>query len=181
MPVENENKYVLDVKNPIGFMRFLDGKPGAQTFAYRQGYLNENTRVREVVSGDFFDEEHIFTYKQKINGKLLEIETAIGKKDFDQLWTKVDRVMIKNRVKVPVNGRVWEVDFMKTSDGHEIYLVMAEVEMDEDETDPGTLPDFISEHLLYAVPRDDVRFINSRLTQPEAVKKLVQGIKDGKL
>ena len=68
---------------------------------------------------------------------------------------------------------------MHTSDGYETYLVMAEVEMAEHETDPGPLPDFISERLLYAVPKGDMRFVNSRLTQPNVVKKLVQEIKNG--
>jgi CYTH domain-containing protein len=180
MPVENENKYVLDVPSVEGFANKLRHLKAAEAFAYRQGYLNENTRIREVKAHNG-DESFLFTFKIMVNGKLVEVEDEISKADFNLLWVTVDRVMVKTRIKVPVGERIWEVDFMHTSDGRETYLVMAEVEMGEDETDPGALPGFISEHLLYAVPKGDMRFVNSRLTQPNVVRKLVQGIKDGTL
>ena len=180
--VENENKYVLDVPNEKAraFRNLMLHQKGAEGFVYRQGYLNENTRIREVKDGNTGEAiELLFTYKQMINGKLRESEMTIPQDDFDAYWTKVDRVMYKSRVKVPVGDLVWEVDFMHTSDGHETYLVMAEVEMPDGQTDPGELPGFISERLLYAVPKGDMRFVNSRLTQPNVVKKLIREIKNG--
>jgi CYTH domain-containing protein len=182
MPIENELKYVLDVPSAHKFRNLMLHQKNATGYVYRQGYLNDNTRIREVKDSNTGEVlETLFTFKMMVNGKLVEIEDNISQADFDLLWIKVERVMLKSRVKVPVGNRIWEVDFMHTSDGNETYLVMAEVEMGEDETDPGALPDFISEHLLYAVPQGDMRFVNNRLTQPNAVKKLIQDIKDGKL
>lgn len=178
MPVENENKYVLDVPSVEGFANKLRHLKGATAYSFRQGYVNENTRVREIKHHNGAV-EYLFTFKMMINGNLIEVEKELDDFDFSQLWIKVDRVIVKTRVAVPVGERIWEVDFMHTSNGHETYLVMAEVEMGKDETDPGALPDFISEHLLYAVPKGDMRFVNSRLTQPNVVRKLVQDIKNG--
>ena len=45
--------------------------------------------------------------------------------------------------------------------------------MPEGQEEPNSLPDFISDNLLYSVPRDDRRFDNSNLSDPEGVRATI--------
>lgn len=181
MPIENEQKYILDVKNPTKFFNYVRHLAGAESYQYKQGYLNDNTRIREIKNDDGTCGEWVFTYKNKINKNLIEIETNISERDFNQLWIKVSKVIQKNRVKVPFNNLIWEIDFITKPGSNDCYLVMVEVEMAEDAIDPGRLPDFVTDNLLYKVLDDDNRFFNTQLTNLRLVEKIIKELKDGKL
>lgn len=183
MPVENERKFVLKFTGAEAnkFENVVKHLSKAKEFEFRQGYLNENTRIREIVPISDGPAEYLFTYKMKVNGKLIEIETDISEHDFNYLWVKVQTVINKNRIKVPVNGVIWEVDFIKDpSDANNSYLVMAEVELPDGVDAPDFIPDFVSQNLLYAVPIDDRRFDNTRLSSPKVVEKILKGLLNGK-
>lgn len=176
MAIENERKYVLDVEHPRKFMNKLSEKYSALTI--KQGYLNDQTRIRESID-EYRRSEYHFTFKLAVNGVLVEIEDKISKRDFALLWTKVDRVINKVRVVVPHDDLVWEIDFFFEPNNEDMFLVMAEVEMPEGMDAPEVIPDFISDHLLYSVPRNDKRFYNSHLVQPNLVRKTIKDLKDG--
>jgi len=177
MPVENERKYVLSVKDPNAFGRQLLTL-GGHSRHLRQGYLHtgaqSSARIRDVSN----DAEHLpkFTYKHLINGEIVEIENDITPEDFEKLWTKVESRIDKIRVVVPHDDLVWEVDFF-LDEQVQTYLVMAEVELDEGVELPYSVPSFISDNLLYLVPRDDPRFFNTRLSDADKVRKLVKSVK----
>lgn len=177
MGIENERKFVLDVRTPEKFLNSLKHQ-GHTSRELRQGYLNDQTRIRQVTSaGEVL--ECLFTFKQPVNGKLVEVETAISLEDFNTLWVKVGKVINKVRVEVPHGDFVWEVDFFIEEASREYYLVMAEVEMPDGMEMPDTIPAFITDHLLYLVPRTDKRFFNTQLVQPALVRKTIKDLKDG--
>jgi CYTH domain-containing protein len=178
--VENERKFVLDVKNPEGFKNMLMNMPTTAVYEYRQGYLNDHTRIREIKhNGEVVDA--LFTFKKKINGKLREVEKSIPQDDFDALWTDVNKVINKLRVKVMGDdGYTWEVDFFIDQATREFYLVMAEVELPDGMEMPPSVPSFIADNLLYLVPKTDLRFMNTQLVQPKLVKKTLEDLKNGK-
>lgn len=179
MPIENERKFILDIKNPSSFKTTLANWPITNICEYRQGYLNDNTRIREIShQGEVIDA--LFTYKKKINGKLIEIETSISPDDFKALWTQVHKVINKTRVAVSVGEYMWEVDFFIDQATRDYYLVMAEVELPDGLDMPDQIPDFITDNLLYLVPQTDLRFTNTRLGQPQIVKKILKDFRDGK-
>lgn len=175
MAIENERKYVLDVPLPKRFMNQLS--ENNVSLALKQGYLNDQTRIRETMESG--RSKYHFTFKQPVNGQLVEIETEITSLDFRLLWVKVDRVINKVRVVVPHDDLVWEIDFLFEENNQDIYLVMAEVELPDGVEEPSTVPSFISDNLLYMVPRNDYRFFNTRLVQPELVRKTIKDLKDG--
>ena len=177
MPIENELKFILDVEDPEKFQKTIGNLPKAESYEYRQGYLNDNTRIRSIRGGD--TELFVFTYKNKVNGKLIEIETDISESDFNHLWIKITKMITKTRIKVPHGDYIWEVDFIKTPI-NECYLVMVEVEMPDGITDPGVLPPFVADNLLFAVPPDDLRFANTQLTVPNVVRRTVMQLKFNK-
>lgn len=179
--IENERKYVLDIKNEKAYRHEISHMAGAVSYEIKQGYLESNSRIRASTNLQDGFTDYFFTYKLRVNGKLVEIETRITKADFDLLWLRVDPIITKVRVKVPFQNRVWEVDFFKRADEPDCYLIMAEVELPEDMLEPEVVPDFIKEHQLHLVEINDKRFNNKQLTRPKTVRQLVKDIKDGKL
>ena len=179
MPIENERKLVLDIKNPEGFKNLLESYQYSTTLEFKQGYVNDNTRIREVKENGVV-KQLIFTFKKKINGQLIEIETPILQSDFDALWTQVNKVINKVRVAIAdENFYTWEVDFFIDQATKEYYLVMAEVELPEGMEMPPSVPPFIADNLLYLVPPTDMRFMNTQLVQPKLVKKTLEDLRNG--
>lgn len=180
MPIENERKYVLNGEDPSSFKALLTDKPGATSLELKQGYLDKANRIRSIVDPNGVT-QYLFTYKTKVNGNQIEIENEISERDFNSLWTLVGNIITKTRVVVPYGDYKWEVDFLysyKKKTLGECYLIMAEVELPEDQELPNQVPDFISENLVYLVPREDRRFINRNLSRVGTVKKMVQELKD---
>lgn len=181
MPIENERKYVLEDSDHLGFKTSLLALPISKELKIRQGYLDSANRIREIVHTDGKPTEYLFTYKTKINGHQIEIENNISERDFTSLWTVVTNIITKSRVCVPHDAYTWEVDFLYSNKKKSIgdcYLVMAEVELPEADELPKVVPSFISENLVYLVPKNDRRFINRNLSRPNAVKAMVKDIKE---
>jgi len=177
MAIENELKYVLDGSSKELYHTFTN-LPGAEVYEFQQGYLDGYNRLRRSKHKRTSVSECFFTYKNTVKGQLIEIETAITDDDFEKLWTQVGRTLTKDRVKVPTSDYIWEIDFFKHKG--ECYFVMAEVEMPPDQVEPSVVPDFITNNLLYAVPRGDSRFLSKSLTKPDAVQALLKGLRNGK-
>lgn len=176
--IENELKYVLQVKDANAFKKSLLGMANASSKTIMQGYLDKNTRIRKTTDAE--GESYLFTYKLLVNKKLVEIEKTIEESDFKLLWTRVGGVITKTRVVVPHGDLTWEVDFFVALANKQIgtYLVMAEVEMPEDQEEPDSIPRFITDNLMYAVPRHDLRFVNEQLTNYNKVKLLLEELTD---
>jgi CYTH domain-containing protein len=177
MPTENERKYVLD---PACEKLFADVKK----VRIRQGYINgkmPRLRATQRSGGDavvFGEYAYVFCYKQKVGNRLIEIETEIDRRDFDDLWTLTKRRLIKTRYILdhPDFNR-WEVDFFKDNKG-KTYFAMAEYEMPEGQSKPGSFPPIIWDHLLHLVPRkhNDL-FSSSLLASPSYAKTLLKKLR----
>lgn len=181
MAIENEKKYVLDVSAPTKFLKTLKALPGSQAFTIDQAYLDSRTRIRRKEDQETGEVKMFFTFKQITKQGLVEIETAITELDWKLLHQECKKLLQKTRVCVPHMDRIWEVDFLLHDTRDQPYLVMAEVEMAPHETDPGPLPDFIADNLLYEVTPKDRRFDNVNLCSPLSVVSLVEKLKNGKL
>jgi len=190
MAIENELKYVLLPKNEVGFMLDLELLGTTTVDKITQGYLLGGARIRSIVNKYEFpypdpdtgelvypDANLKFTYKIRVGADLVEIETDLSQADYNRLITVARNTIVKTRITVPDGDLNWEVDFFHDEYNNNLYLVMAEVEMAEGVEAPDTIPAFITDNLLYAVDREDRRFDNSNLSDPEAVRATVAHIK----
>jgi CYTH domain-containing protein len=193
MSIENERKYVLLPTNDVGFMTDLELMPDATVHRIFQAYLPGGPRIRSIKNKYDFTKLsaegelvppasglYKFTYKLMVNSELIEIETDIEKSDFDKLAVASSGRISKTRVTIPDGNLNWEVDFFHDEINANLYLVMAEVELPEGVDAPATVPAFVADNLLYLVERDDLRFVNSNLSDPNAVRATVAHIKKEK-
>ena len=174
MPVENERKLLIRHDTPSQLLHTLKQSSEAETFDITQGYLSGSARIRHVVPHrtNYSSEQHLFTYKTKVGGNTVEIETEITIHDYQKLSLIVKPVVHKTRVKIKRNQYTWDIDFIKTPKSGSIYLVMAEVEMPEFETD---VPEIIEHLIPYAVKwveASDKRFNNRNLANVKKVTRL---------
>ena len=176
MPTENEFKFVLELDTD----RRLD--VDGQCLFLDQAYLNEDgsARIRRISSSSEsgVSLNHFFTYKQMCYGRLVEIETLIDIRDFNDLWSQSNRKLQKTRF-IPNGYDGWCIDFFcrwGTGEVGDRFFVMAEVELTEGEQ-PDTIPSFITNNLVYAVPQSDDRFTSSKLFDRKYATWLYESLK----
>ena len=184
MPIENERKYIIDLhrNDAETILRDYNGK----WYRIEQAYINDG-RIRKITQFNSEtgqqETEYMFTWKKRRpDMSLIEIETSISKNDFVELWNMADIIVSKLRVKISGYGVTWDVDFLekydistKTFSNH--YLTIAEVEMPEDWDEPNVLPSFVTDNLLWLVPRDkDTKWSNRNLSDPVKVKKMLDKV-----
>jgi CYTH domain-containing protein len=167
MPTENERKYVLSAPEAV-----LALWPRETWSEIRQAYLRGDARIRRR-SG----EADSFTYKIAAGTgdgqRLIEIETTLDARDFDDLWPLTTRRIHKlRRTTTDAHGLQWDVDLFLDEAGG-FYLAMAECEMPEgQDAPPEVLPELV-DHIRYLVPRDrQTEFANTRLADPTYVAAL---------
>jgi len=166
VPTENERKYVLTDPEAV-----LALWPRADWDDVRQGYLPGDARIRRRTRGGRTLDS--FTYKIEAAGRLVEIETGLEPRDFDDLWPLTSRRIHKlRRATTDALGLAWDIDLFLDADGR-FYFAMAECEMPEGmDAPPGVLPE-LAGLIRYVVPRDrQTEFVNSRLGDPAYVAAL---------
>lgn len=162
MPTENERKYVLS--NPDTVFALW---PRVTWSEIRQGYLRGDARVRRR-SG----EADSFTYKIQAGDRLIEIETALDPRDFDDLWPLTTRRIHKLRHTEIRGDLQWDVDLF-LNDAGAFHFAMAECEMPEGLDAPPEILPGLQPHIAYAVPRArQTEFANVRLSDPAYVAEL---------
>lgn len=182
MPIEREFKFVLHSADELEG-KLLAMQPKALDI--RQGYLRAGARVRSKTYKDILvdgsvnelDTRHVFTYKHRLSAHAgsLEIECDIDVTDFDLAWKESKNRILKTRYIVPWDGPgVWEIDFFRHDS--KTYLAMAELEVPANEGMPGQLHPLVEEYLMFAVPEDDQRFGNRKLSNHMRVTKLLKEI-----
>jgi hypothetical protein len=167
MPTENERKYVLD--DPAAVLALW---PRADWSEIRQAYLPGDARIRRQTTGGITTDS--FTYKITAAGRLIEIETVLEARDFDDLRPLTTRRIHKLRhTVVDPAGLRWDIDLLL--DGEEaFYWAMAECEMPETMDAPPSIPAALRLHVAYAVPRGrQAEFSNARLSDPAHAAALV--------
>lgn len=160
MPTENERKFVLNDPEAV-----LALWPREDWSEIRQGYLPGDARVRRKTRGGTSTDS--FTYKIMAAGRLIEIETGLEARDFDDLWPRTTRRIHKMRTTLvdPV-GLQWDIDLL-LDDAGRFYWAMAECEMPETMDAPPAVLAALQPHVAYAVPRErQVEFSNARLSDP---------------
>ena len=157
MPTENERKYVLS--DPEAVLALWDRSDWSEI---RQGYLPGDARIRRRTPGG-----DSFTYKIMAGGRLIEVETALEARDFDDLWSLADRRIHKLRhTTADRHGLTWDVDLLLDAAGR-VYWAMAECEMPEGQDAPPDILPALAALVRYLVPRArQAEFVNARLADP---------------
>lgn len=185
MPVENERKFVLKldperILNEIFWSEENERLP--DVFIFDQFYLDSCCRIRRsenLIGINILSEA--FTYKKEVDGQIIEVETSISSEDFNKLRSIAEKGLSKIRLVSDTSDHTWEIDFFVPTDTEGIplkeriiyaYLIMAEVELAETETEPTNLPTYIADNLMYRVTEEDNRFASWGLTDPIATRKL---------
>lgn len=173
MTIENERKLVLDKSRAPELLTTIRqmGKSGdLELFDITQGYLSGSARIRHVVPHKKSSQEKfIFTYKTKVSGSTVEIETDITSHDYQKLSLVVKPVILKTRAKLQDGVNTWDIDFFKTPKSGNIYLAMAEVEMPEFENELPSIIELLEPYALRWVDLGDKRFNNRNLANPKKV------------
>ena len=173
MPIENERKFILLDDDKLEAQLALD--PGVARSVLRQAYLDASgVRIRAIGNGDTI--HHVFTYKQSVDGQMVEIETEISPIDFERLWKLRRETLSKVRYSWEEGRFHWDVDFFKTGDG-KTYFALAEVEMPEEETVPPAAPARLQKHVLGLAPFGDPRFTSKRLADQAHAERLMADIR----
>lgn len=129
-------------------------------------------RIRETENFDGESLKRQLTYKQKVGGRVIEIQKKISQRDFEDLWEIAINKLEKIRYHFVVKkDYLWEVDFFLDKKDKP-YLALAEHEMPEAQEEPDFIPSLISKHLIFAVPLSDTRFSSRRLAEVSYAKNL---------
>ena len=174
MPIENERKYILDDRAGT-LERHLAACPGITGLNVLQAYVTEDTRIRRFTPLDGGPREYVFSFKRKVAGDQIEIETPISREDFRALLPTASISFVKHRFKFAEGDVHWDVDFLKTRAGS-TYFALAEAEMPAGMAAPASMPGPVSAHLLLDV--GDARgFGARRLADTGYALKLLSGLR----
>ena len=165
MPTENERKYVL-INAP--FVLDEIAKQAKKILTIEQSYVQSgkgwNFRVRKTFGIHYADPIYHATYKHRIKGRVIEIQTKLDERDYYDLSNQtISEIVYKTRYVIPVGSLKWEIDFFYEMKKTEPYFVLAEIELPENVSRPPSIPTFISDYLILAVPEDDNRFSSKKL------------------
>jgi CYTH domain-containing protein len=155
MPTENERKYLLNRK----CLAEIDHACPAY-INIQQGYvvdtpeccvrLRSSKRYNKTTKHK--SNSYYLTNKFPCNGRLIEVESEISARDYEDLAGIAKSTLSKIRFIYQSIDGDWEIDFF--FDGVEYYAVMAEIELPEGITAPSELPDIIKKNLVFEVEQD---------------------------
>jgi CYTH domain-containing protein len=182
MGIENERKLLLDVARSSDLVRDLRACPDITWCDITQGYLDGGCRIRHVVPhvNPLTDESFIFTFKTRVRGSTVEVESLLSVHDYQKLFLICKPVIIKTRAKVKQDAYTWDIDFLRKPKSGDIYLAMAEVEMPEFEHDVPRTLDLLEPYALRWIDQGDKRFNNRNLSNPKKAVKAVTDITNAK-
>jgi len=113
------------------------------------------------------------TAKQDTGERVVEIETLISQRDFDDLFVQTVEKLEKNRYNLGIirGGHlfIWEIDLFYSLEKcyPNPYFILAEHEMPEGQSTPDFIPDLIQQYLLYAVPiQESNEYSSKKLSSP---------------
>ena len=173
MPTENEKKFLISNKCEKKISRLA-----VEKYKISQGYLiaTRGITVRVRKSATKLKTNYYFTLKVNTNGRCVEIENKIDKRDFEDLWLIALNKLEKIRYEIKHKKEVWECDFFKDYLKN-TYISIAEIEMPEGQKEPDSMPDIVKKNLKYKVAQNDDRFSNKLLGDPRYAQDLIKEIK----
>lgn len=135
MAVEVEFKYILAgaAKDVVAKLRSV---PEISERQIQQGYLTPEARIRSMANVQSGVVEHVFTFKRRVDGDMVEIETLIEKSDFADLWPTCIEKLEKTRFSFSDGDITWDVDIFG-GDVYAPYFMMAEAELSTGREAPG--------------------------------------------
>lgn len=168
MQLENELKFALTRYTSLqSGLRSKLGPPAS----LRQGYLNNETRIRHRDARGQVSYELGFKRRTE-NGHNHDVAGRITAADFEHLWGIATPRLQKSRFTFQDDVVTWDIDFFAEPDSGLVYFAMAEVEMPADMLAPQRIPDDLVSHIGYAVPRTDARFSSMAVANIPAAKAL---------
>ena len=188
MPAENEVKYVLDdpennLENHLtetlqGYdilQSYLDRDSRLRIFRPNNGefsFIKRNGGRELLKEGDM----PVFSFKRKIAGRQIEIETDVSADDATALLPSAELYVRKRRFSIQDGEVKWDIDFFKGRAGN-TYFILAEAEMPEHMQEPERIPACISAHLLLSIGRAS-GFGNRKLADEKAVSAAFSVMRD---
>jgi len=176
VPVENERKAVLKPSDPELLLHTLKREPNVQTVDITQGYISKSARIRHMVDHKTGEEQHVFTYKTRVAGSVVELEQSILIHDYHKLFLIAKPVIYKTRCKFKEGAFQWDIDFFKNTKSGVIYLALAEVEMPEFCSEVPEIHSLVADSFSRWVDSSDKRFQNRNLGNKNKVVKLLREI-----
>ena len=183
MPVEHEYKYILDSDN-TELIEKLEKKYPKQHI--RQIYSTKNNRFRAIVKQGKkkTSTRWYHTFKKKINGEVLEIETEISVDDFEMISQGENLGELhKIRFTIPQEQGQWDIDFLITApltSGGKVYFSCCECEQPKELE--VFVPEILAKYIRYEVHHEhSTLFSNFKLADQdyarEALEKNLEFIK----
>jgi len=171
MPVENEDKYVLALDRAEALREIL-AAAGHPCLLIDQFYLLPQVRYRRTRRLDRPGDPpgHEFTFKQAIDGRLLEQAFPVPEEDYALASRAAVSALHKARFSLPdaEPGAHWDVDFLLDGPAERGGgLIFAIAECEYPEGGRHGMPDVLRGHVALAVPREhSPLFSNARLSEP---------------
>lgn len=133
-----------------------------------QFYLSDHVRFRrsEIEGEDTV--QRCFAFKKEIDGRVLEIERLVSESDYLLAMGAAVSSLSKVRFKIPGLERdsAWDVDFLLTQHGGDIYFALAEVEFPIG--GQYAIPVEIAAFIAFSVPPESSHlFTNKRLSNQD--------------
>ncbi len=172
MPTENEFKYVLDPNADEDEIRKI-----MCYVEIRQAYLAQQNNVTVRIRESTWPKSQHVVRELCVKGKadrVIEIETVIDERDFNDLWEFSKYKLQKTRY-VYGNG-AWVIDFFK-KDGA-TYFVMAECEVPEDVKEPPDPIPIIADKLVYKGMPSSSKFSSKELSCPIHAAQMLKDIEN---
>lgn len=163
MPVEHEYKFLLTSENEK-LQEYLE--ENHTRLEIHQIYCTKNNRFRSITSGKGKKARttYFHTFKKKIEGKILEIESQVSQEDFELVQRGENLSQLyKTRYSVEQKHGQWDIDFLLTGSGGDQYFALAECEQPEGLKI--NVPKFLRKFITFEVPHaDSTWFSNYKLS-----------------
>lgn len=176
MPVEHEYKYILRDDNKELIKELCEKYPIQHI---HQVYCTKNNRFRAIVKEGKkkTTAKWYHTFKKKINGEVLEIETEVAFEDYKMICEAENLGELhKIRFTIPQEHGQWDIDFLLTAPlakGGEVYFSCCECEQPK-EFDV-SVPLILTKFIRFEVPHEhSTVFSNFKLSNQEYASTAIE-------
>jgi len=177
MPIEHEYKFILNEDNSE-LQEALEKKYDRQTI--HQVYCTKNNRFRRITirQGKKTSNVYVHTFKKKILGKILEVESVVSREDFELVLLGENiSELHKTRFSIPQKHGQWDIDFLRESRKGKQYFALAECEQPEGLKIE--VPKILRDFIQYEVPHEhSTWFSNFKLSDPTYASTAIETHKD---